>query len=63
MTAIALMTQSSSLSKVANHPSALFFRYGTNLLIDDHFEFSNGLQVVLIHVVLQEHPEIKIWSV
>ena len=43
-------------------PLTLFFRYVTNLLIDGHFELGNGLRIVLIHVVLQEHPEIKIWG-
>ena len=40
-----------------------FFCYGTNLLNDAHFEFSNGLRIVLIHVVLQELPVIKISEV
>ena len=39
-----------------------FFQYGMNLLNDDHFEFSNGLWIVLIHCVLQENPKIKIWG-
>ena len=59
MTAIALMTHMNSPSEVVNHPDAVFFRYGTNLLIEGHFEFSNGLWIVLIHVTLQEPPVIK----
>ena len=35
------------------------FWYSTNLLIDSHFEFSNGLWIVLKHIVLQEPAEIK----
>ena len=42
---------------LVNHPDALFFQYGINLLID-----GNGLGIVIIHVVLQETPEIKIWE-
>ena len=63
MTTIALMTHLNLSSKVVNCPDALFFQYGTNLLIDGHFEFSNGLWIVLIHVVLKEIPETKIWGV
>ena len=39
-----------------------FFQCGTNLLIDIHFEFSNELWIVLIHVFLQKPPEMKIWG-
>ena len=53
------MTHLNSSSKVVNHPDALLFRYSRNLLIDGHFEFSNGLWFVLIDVVLQEPPKIK----
>ena len=60
MTAITLMTHLNLPSEVVNHSEAFFSRYGTNLLIDGHFEFSNGLRIVLN--VLQEPPEIKIWS-
>ena len=42
MTTIALMTHLNSSIEVFDHPDALFFFwYGTNLLIDDYFEFSN----------------------
>ena len=34
MTAKSLMTLLNSSSEVVNNPDALFFRYGTNLLID-----------------------------
>ena len=60
MTAIALMTHLNSSSEVFNHPDALFLLYSTNLLIDSHFNWGNGLWIVPIHVVLQEPPEIKI---
>ena len=62
MTAIALMAHLNSSSEVVIHPDTLFFRYSTNHQIDDHFEFSNGLWIIRIHVVLQEHWEIKIWG-
>ena len=48
MTAIALMIHLNSSSDVH------FFRYGTNLRINGHFEFSNGLWIIFIHVILQE---------
>ena len=54
MKTIALMTHLNSSSEVVNHPYAHVFWYGTNLLIDGHFEFSNGLGSVLRHVVLHE---------
>ena len=53
-TAIALMTQLNSSSEVVNHSDALFFRYGTNLLIVGHFEFSNGMWIVLKPIFLLE---------
>ena len=43
MTAIILMTRLNSSSDVVNRPDTLFFWFGTNLPIDGHFEFSNGL--------------------
>ena len=43
MTAIALMTHLNSSSEVVNHSDALFFRYGSKLLIEGHFEFHNEL--------------------
>ena len=60
MTAVAL-THLKLMSEVVNHPITLFLSDGTNLLGDGHFQFSNGLKKILIHVVLQELPEIKIW--
>ena len=59
MSTIALMAHLYLLSEVVSHPTP-FFRHGTNLLIDGHFEFTNGLWIVLIQVVFQEPPEIKI---
>ena len=35
---IALMTHFNSSSEVVSHPDALFLRYGTNFLIDGHFD-------------------------
>ena len=63
MTAIALMTPLEFVEQSNQSPWRTLFRYGTNLLIDGHFEFSNELWIAHIHVVLQEHPEIKIWEV
>ena len=37
----------------------LFFQFGMNLLIDGQYDFSNGLWIVAIYVVLQKPPEIK----
>ena len=63
MTAIVLRQHLNLSSKVVSHPDALIFWYGVNLLIDGHFEYYNGLWIVLIHVVLQEPPEIKnLWG-
>ena len=59
MTPITRMTHLNSLSKVVNYLEGLFFRYGTNLLIDSHSEFSNELWIVLILVVFKEPPGIK----
>jgi len=63
MTAVSLQTHLKPTSKVVNHPDTLFLPDGTNVLGDGHFQFSNGLRTILIHVVLQEPPEIKIWGV
>ena len=46
--------------------NTLFLPDGTNHLCDGHFQFSDGLGTILIHVVLQKPPEIfkkikKIW--
>ena len=49
-------------TEVVNHSDVLFFQYGMNLLIDGHFEFSIGLWINLIYVILQEPPEINIWE-
>ena len=62
MTAIALMTHLYSSCEVVYNPDTLFFQYGTNLLIDGLSELFNRLWIVLISVVLQEPPEIKIWG-
>ena len=49
-------------SEAVDHPNTLgFLPDGTNLLCGGHIEFSNGLRMILIHVVLQEPSEIKIW--
>ena len=53
------MTHLNPSSEVANQPDALFFQFGTNFQIDGHFEFSNGLLIVIIHVVIKELPKIK----
>ena len=37
-------------SKVVNHPDTLSLPDGINLLGDGHFQFSNGLRMILIHV-------------
>ena len=62
MIAIAMVAYLNSLSKLINHPDALFLWYGMNLLIYDHFEFSSRFWIVFIHVILQESLEIKIWG-
>ena len=62
MTTSVPQTHLKPTSEVVNHPDTPgFLPDGTNLLCGDHFEFSNGLKMILIHVVLQEPPEIKIW--
>ena len=61
MTAVVTQTHLEPTTEVVNHPDTLFLPDGTNLLGDGHFQFSNGLRMILIHVVLQEPPEIKIW--
>ena len=58
MTAVAPQTHLKSTSEVVNHPDTLFLPDGTNRLGDGHFQFSNGLRTILIHVLLQEPPEI-----
>ena len=59
MTVVAPQTHLKPTSEVVNHPDTLFLPDGTNLLGDGHFQFSDGLRTILIHVVLQEPPEIK----
>ena len=59
MTTVAPQAHLKPTSEVINHPDKLFLPDGTNLLGDGHFQFSNGLRTILIHVVLQELPEIK----
>jgi len=54
MTAVAPQTHLKPMSKVVNHSDTLFVRDGTTLLGDGHFQFSNELRTILIHVVLQE---------
>ena len=61
MTAVVPQTHLKPTSEVVNHPDTFFLPDGTNLLGDGHFHFTNGLRTILIHVVLQELPEIKIW--
>ena len=62
MTTVALQAHLKLTSKVISHPDTLFLPDSTNLLGDGHFQFSNGLRMILIDVVLQEPPEIKIWG-
>ena len=62
MTTIKLMTHLNSSNEVVNHPDALFFSV-CHESSECHFEFSNGLWIVLIHMILQERLEIKIWWV
>ena len=59
--AVVPQTHLTPTSEVVNHPDTLFLPDGTNLLGDGHFQFSNGLTTILVHVVLQEPPEKKIW--
>ena len=61
MTTVVPQTHLKPTSKVVNHPDTLFLPDCTNLLDDGHFQFSNRLRTILIHVVLQEPPEVKIW--
>ena len=58
MTAVAPQTRLKLTSEVVSHPDTLFLPDDTNLLGDGHFQFTNGLRTTLIHVVLQEPPEI-----
>ena len=59
MTTVVPQTHLEPTSKVVSHPDKLFLPDGTHLLGDGHFQFSNGLRTTLIHMVLQEPPEIK----
>ena len=59
--AVVPQTHLTPTSEVVNHPDTLFLPDSTNLLGDGHFQFSNGLRTILVHVVLQEPPEKKIW--
>ena len=61
MTAVAPQTHLKPTSEVVNHPDTLFLPDGTDLQGDGHFQFSNGSRTILIHVVLHEPPEEKIW--
>ena len=56
---VAPQTHLTPTSEVVNDPDTLFLPEGTNLLGDGHFQFSNGLRTILMHVVLQEPPRDK----
>lgn len=60
MTVFTLIIHLRLTSKAVNHPDTHWFRYGTYLLGNDHFEFSNRSWVVLKCVILQQTAEIKI---
>ena len=61
MTAVAPQTHLKPTSEVVSHPDTLFLPDGINILVNGHLQFSNGLRTIVIHVVLQELPEIKFW--
>ena len=59
MAAVAQQTLLNLTSEVVNHPDTLVLPDGTNLMGDGHFQFSNRLRTILIHMFIQEPPKIK----
>ena len=58
-----LETDSHQLCKIVNHSHALFSGDFSDFYCNSSLEFTNCLRIVLICIVLQISPEIKIWGV
>ena len=63
MTAVAPQTHLKPTSEAVSDPDTLLIPDGTNLLGVGHFQFSNGLRTILIHVVLQLPENVIFWGV
>ena len=63
MTSSALETDLHLLRKIVNHSHALLSGDFPDFCCNCSLEFTNCLRIVLIHIVLQIPPQIKIWGV